>query len=122
MAKLLYKLHGVPADEVDEIHEMLDMNGIEFYETSAGRWQISLAAIWVYDNADYPRAKLLLDAYHERRFREARAEYMQRLADGTAETFLQRVQREPLRVILYILAMAFVVYFTVVPFIHWAFS
>lgn len=120
MAKLLYKLHGVPEDEIEEIRELLDRHKIDFYETSAGRWHISLAAIWVYDNADFPHAKMLLDAYHEQRFRDARAEYLQRIADGNAETFLQRAQREPLRVILYILAIAFIVYFTVVPFIHWA--
>ncbi len=120
MAKLLYKLRGVPEQEANEIRELLERHGIEYYETEAGRWQISLAAIWIRHNDDYVHAKALLDAYHEKLFREVRADYLQRLADGTADTFWQRLQREPLRVILYILAVAFIVYFTVVPFIQWA--
>ncbi|MBE0509582.1 MAG: hypothetical protein K0A95_10470 [Chromatiales bacterium] len=120
MAKLLYKLNGVPEDEADDIRELLDQHGIEFYETSAGRWQISVAAIWIRHNEDYPQAKTLLDLYQEKRFQEARADYLQRIADGTAESFWQRLQREPLRVLIYILAVAFIVYLTVVPFIQWA--
>lgn len=120
MAKLLYKLNGVPEDEADDIRELLDKHDIEFYETSAGRWQISVAAIWIRHNEDYPQAKTLLDLYQEKRFQEARADYLQRIADGTAESFWQRLQREPLRVLIYILAVAFIVYLTVVPFIQWA--
>lgn len=120
MAKLLYKLNGVPEDEAEEIRARLEEARIEFYETSAGRWGISVAAIWIRDNEQYPRAKALLDDYQAERFRQARSTYQQQLADGTADTFWARLQREPLRVLFYLLAVAAIVYLMVVPFLHWA--
>ena len=120
MAKLLYKLYGVPEDEADDIRELMEQHGIEYYETSAGRWQISMAGIWIRHNEDFPRARDLLDAYHEERYRQSRAAYLQQVAEGTADTFMRRLMREPLRVLIYILAVAFIVFFTVFPFIQWA--
>ncbi|WCN07869.1 DUF6164 family protein [Marinomonas mediterranea] len=60
MAKLVFRLKNVPDDEVNEIRQLLDEHDIPFYETSAGRWQISLAGIWVKDNQLAIKARQLI--------------------------------------------------------------
>ena len=47
MALLLFRLRNVPDDEADEVRHLLNENSIEFYETSAGNWGISMPAIWL---------------------------------------------------------------------------
>lgn len=53
MSKLLFKLRGVPDDEADEIRALLAEKQIEYYETSAGNWGISLPALWLQDDSRY---------------------------------------------------------------------
>ena len=38
----LFNLRGVPEDEAEDIRQLLDEHEIEFYETSAGNWGVSL--------------------------------------------------------------------------------
>ena len=75
MSKLLFKLRGVPDDEADEIRALLTEKQIEYYETSAGNWGISLPALWLQDDSRYSEAKELLDAYQIARTQRIRAEY-----------------------------------------------
>jgi hypothetical protein len=73
--KLLFRLRNVPDDEAQEVRELLDENGVEFYETSAGNWGISLPGIWLADASDYTRARALLDCYQDQRAAQQRANY-----------------------------------------------
>lgn len=118
MAKLLFKLNGVPDDEAEDVRRVLDDGGIDYYETSAGRWGISLAAIWLRDIDQYERACELIDAYQQERFRTAREEYERRKREGTAEGWLDRLRHEPLKVLLYLLAIAAVLYISILPVLH----
>ena len=56
MAQLVFRLKNVPEEEADDIRALLDEHDIEFYETSAGRWQISMAGIWVRDKEQAQQA------------------------------------------------------------------
>ena len=47
MAKLLFKLRGVPDDEADDVRQLLEENGMRVYETSAGTWGTGVPAIWL---------------------------------------------------------------------------
>ena len=60
MAQLVFRLKNVPEQEADDIRELLSEHDIEFYETSAGRWQISMAGIWVRDKEQALIAKSLI--------------------------------------------------------------
>ncbi|TDO95858.1 DUF6164 family protein [Marinomonas balearica] len=60
MAKLVFRLKNVPEEEADDIRQLLSDNDIAFYETSAGRWQVSLAGIWVKDNEQAITARQLI--------------------------------------------------------------
>lgn len=117
MPHLLFKLNGVPEDELIEVRRLLDENYIEYYETDAGRFGISLAAIWLRDGGELERAQELLERYQEQRYRNARAEYEQQQRDGTAETMLQRAWRQPLRTLIYIAVIVVILYFTIMPFL-----
>lgn len=60
MAQLVFRLKNVPEQEADDIRELLQAHDIDFYETSAGRWQISMAGIWVRDKEHAHAAKALI--------------------------------------------------------------
>lgn len=118
MARLLYKLNGVPEDEAQEIRDLLDEQSIDYYETSAGRWGISLAAIWLQDEAQWQEANTLLNTYQEQRYQNARAEYERLKAAGQLEGWWDRIRARPLQMFLYLLAIGAVLYISILPFIH----
>ena len=78
MTLLLFNLRGVPEDEADEVRELLTEQDIDFYETSAGNWGMSMPALWLRDVADLEKARQLLNAYQQQRFLTSRADYLQR--------------------------------------------
>jgi len=118
MARLLFKLNGVPEDEAQDIREVLESHQIDFYETSAGRWGISLAAIWLRDESQLGKANALIDEYQEQRCRLAREEYERRKAEGLLESWWDRLRQQPLHFLLYLLAIIAVLYISILPFIH----
>ncbi len=117
MAKQLIKLRYVPEDERREICELLESNDIEFYETSAGTWGISLPALWLVHEEEYERARALLDTYSEERFRRARSEYEALKRAGKARTFRDIARENPFRFVLYMAIVVVLAYFSIAPFI-----
>jgi len=118
MARLLFKLNGVPEDEAQDIRDRLDEGQIDYYETSAGRWGISLAAIWLKDESELEQASDIIDAYQRERYRKAREEYERLKREGRLEGFFDRLRKEPLRMLIYILAILGVLYISILPFIN----
>ena len=106
MSKLLLNLRHVPDDEADDVRAMLDANGIAYYETKPGPWNISVGGIWVKEDAAMAEAKRLMADYQDQRGMRARAEYAAAVRDGTAETFWMQLRAEPARVLLTVLAIA----------------
>ena len=117
MPHLLFRLNGVPEDEEVEVRRLLDENGIDYYETSAGMFGISLAALWIRDDGEIERAQVLLEEYQRQRYQRARQEYEKQQSDGTAETLLQRAWNHPIRTLIYLLIIAVVLYFSTIPFL-----
>ena len=115
MAKLLLNLRNVPDDEADDVRAMLESHSIDFYETRPSRWGISHGGIWLADAGDHPRARALMDDYPASRRERARAEREQQLRDGSADTFADTVRRDPLRVVLSVLAIAFLLGLLALP-------
>jgi len=116
MPHLLFKLNGIPEDEHIDVRRLLDENDINYYETDAGRFGISLAAIWLPDSVDPERATELLDHYQQQRYQQARELYEQQQRDGTAETFLLKALHSPVKTVLYIAGILAVLYFSTMPF------
>lgn len=118
MARLLFKLNGVPEDEAQDIRDRLDEGGVDYYETSAGRWGISLAAIWLRDDSELERATAIIDSYQQERYRNAREEYERLKREGRLETLFDRLRSDPIRMLIYLLAILGVLYISILPFIH----
>ncbi|WIO74486.1 DUF6164 family protein [Porticoccaceae bacterium LTM1] len=116
MAKLLFKLNNVPADEAQEVRQLLDDHQIDFYETPGGNWGISVEAIWLHDDSRLLEAKALLEEYQAERSRRVRAEYEQSRAQGEHPNLWQKICANPLPVIALMALAAAIIYFSVVPF------
>ena len=117
MAVIIFKLNGVPDDEADEVRALLTDKGFDFYETSAGRWGISVAALWLKNDEDKALARTLIDEYQHQRQAQVKAEYEQLREQGELESPLSRLLSTPLQVIIYIIFIVLIIYLTLSPFI-----
>ncbi|MGF1547642.1 MAG: DUF6164 family protein [Thiotrichales bacterium] len=116
MAVLLFSLKQVPDDEADEVRALLEANRIEFYETAAGRWGISSAAIWLRDEVQTERAKALLADYQAERYQRARAAFEAGERAGANPTVVGELLAHPVRFAVYLLAIILILYLSVAPF------
>lgn len=110
MSTLLFSLRGVPDDEAFEIRELLTSNNIDYYETSAGNWGISMPALWIRDNEDLHYAQTLLNEYHIHRARTQREINDQLKKQHNNKQLIDVFTEKPLRLILYLAAIAFILY------------
>jgi len=113
MSILFFNLRGVPADEAEDVRELLLANDITFYETSAGFWGISLPAIWLHHPDDLPTALRLFDEYQQQRAITQRALYQQRKQQGLQPGFWLHNLNNPLRFITYCSVIGLVIYLSV---------
>lgn len=118
MAILLFKLRNVPEDEAADVRRLLGENGIDFYETTAGSWGVSMPAIWLHDNSREPDARQLIDNYQQERQRTAREAWLQARRRGEQRTVLTLIAESPLKVILLLAALGFVLYVSLAPFLQ----
>jgi hypothetical protein len=77
MSVLFFPLRSVPTDEADDVRALLIANEIEFYETSAGNWGVSMPAIWLYQQADLEKIQPHFAEYQQKRTLEQRQLYLQ---------------------------------------------
>ena len=100
MSRLLLNLRHVPDDEIDEVREMLDQNAIAYYQTQPSRWGMSYGGIWISNDDDLPQARRLMADYQAKRQSRVRAEHEAARRDGSAQTFMDVLREQPLRVLL----------------------
>ncbi len=113
MSILLFSLRGVPEDEADEIRELLIANELDYYETSAGNWGVSMPAIWLKENEDIDKARQLLSEYHQHRLMTQREKYQQLKKEGQNVSVTHSIKNNPLRFICYVAAMLFILYVSI---------
>ncbi|UTA47860.1 DUF6164 family protein [Simiduia sp. 21SJ11W-1] len=111
MGCLYFKLHDVPEQEADAVRQLLDDADIPYYETHAGNWGLSLAAIWLTHEADKPRAQQLLEEFQAAH----RAQAHEALAKQGLESPGQRFLRQPVKSLAALLAVAAILYLMIVP-------
>ena len=107
MAKLIFRLNDAPEDEANAIRALLEEHQIDYYETNSGNWGFSVAGIWVKNNENKQKARRLIDEYQLTYHSDS---------DIDVESFLQLLLRQPLRVIIYLAIILFILYFSVMPF------
>ena len=113
MALLLFSLRHVPDDEAADVRELLEENQIDFYETNAGNWGISMPAIWLRDEQQLEQARLLINDYQELRRITIQEEYARQKQSGEANTFLKNLWHYPVQTILFIAAIILVLYLSI---------
>ncbi len=107
MPSLLFSLRGVPDDEANEIRELLDVQEINYYETSAGNWGISMPALWLTNADELEKAHKLLNEYHTQRAATQKENYQQLKQD---KRFIDVMTNKPIKVLTYLAAIAFILY------------
>jgi hypothetical protein len=117
MSKLLLNLRHVPDDEADDVRAMLDAHRIAFYETPPSLWGISAGGIFITENDDIAQAKRLMADYQQQRQARVRAEHADAVRAGTAPTFWTVLRTEPMRVVLTVLAIVFLLGLVALPVI-----
>ena len=117
MAVLLLNLRDVPDDEIAEIREMLDQHQIAFYETEPNRWGISAGAIWIKEESESDRAKVLMAGYQAERKTRAQSDYETAKREGTLETFWSQMRKQPLRLVMILFGAAILVALSLWPFL-----
>ena len=117
MAKLIFKLRSVSDDEADDIKHLLSDNRIDFYESPAGNWGISMPALWIHDDDQYDQAKKLIDAYQVERSQRVRQEVQQQIEQGEYETFIQRIKNRPVQFLIILAFIVFILYVSIMPFL-----
>lgn len=120
MAKLVFRLNHVPDTEAEAVRQLLANNNIEFYETFAGRWGFSVAAIWLKKDTDFEHARALIDAFQVAHQKQSRAQFERDKKAGRVPTFGDLLRSNPILYISYLGLIFVVLAFTLVPlFLLW---
>ncbi|WP_196140272.1 DUF6164 family protein [Aliikangiella sp. G2MR2-5] len=117
MAKLLFKLAGVPEDEAEGVRQLLEDNNIEYYETSSGLLGLSFAAIWIKQDDAIELANELLNNFQHERYLRAKKDQEVARQNGTSQNYLQAFIQSPLLNLLVILFVLALLYFVLSPFL-----
>lgn len=118
MAHLLFRLRGVPDDEANEIRDLLNSHHIDFYETGAGNWGISMPALWLAEDTRLADAKDLLENYQQQRAIEAREIWNQNQRSGSNPTIFDRFKARPFAFLGLLLFCCVILYFSIEPFMR----
>jgi len=110
MPTLLFSLRGVPDDEAEEIRILLTENNIEYYETSAGNWGISMPALWLNNKEELISAQQLLNDYHHQRAIKQREIFQDLKKEGKHKKIIDVFIEKPFRFIIYLSAIVFILY------------
>ena len=114
MAKMVFALKNVPEDEIHTIKALLDSAQLDYYETSAGRWQISVAGLWVRDNADVVRARALIAEDQQQRYLTYQPQ-----RPAFWPSLWSHLQQNPVEFGFTLLALMFVLGLSLGPFLWW---
>lgn len=107
MARIVFRLAGVPEQEAQEARDLLEHSDLDWYETSAGRWGISMPALWVRDDGDFEKARALIDDWQQQRS----------VATEEIRGFWQRCRQHPMEILITLVAAAGVLAISLLPFL-----
>ncbi|WP_293008781.1 DUF6164 family protein [Nitrosomonas sp.] len=113
MAKILFRLNGVPDDEAYEVRELLTNNAIDYYETAPGNWGVSMPAIWLNDDSQFEKARALLDTYQNERTVRIREEYDRLKREGKNRTFWDAIKQKPVSFAIHLALALLVIYLSI---------
>ncbi|MCV2403944.1 DUF6164 family protein [Marinomonas sp. C2222] len=112
MATLVFKLKHVPDEEAHEIKQLLIDHEISFYETTAGRWQVSLSGLWVKDKAQAQQALELIQEDQDARSKEMIEPSLKDYLCG----YLEHTKQNPIESLFTLVAIVLVIGLSIFPF------
>jgi hypothetical protein len=115
MAALLFRLRNVPDEEADAVRQMLKDNQVDFYETDAGNWGISMPAIWINDDSRLSEYQSLVKNWQDDYAAKARQDYLERKSQGLEPSLLDRLKSRPAPSLLAIAFSLFIIYVMLGP-------
>lgn len=118
MAVQLMKLRHVPEDELVEVLRLLDEHEVDYYQTSAGVFGISLPALWMRDDARADEVRALLEDYARQRQAWAREERELQIALHGRRRIVDIFLESPVKFMARVLLIAFFLWLSVKPFIQ----
>jgi hypothetical protein len=118
MTKLLFNMHGVPEDEIQDVRELCETHEFAVYETEVGRWGIGLAAIWLSDDEQLPTAKAVLDEYQQARYHNAQEDREKIQGLSITEGLYVKFKQDPNQFMITLLGLTAVLGLTLYPFIY----
>ena len=118
MAKIIFKLQSVSEDEAEDIKNLLTENKMDFYESPAGNWGISVHALWLKDETQYAQAKKLIEEYQLERSQRIRLETQLKIKTGEYETFIKRLVNRPVQFLVTLAIILLILYLSIVPFLE----
>lgn len=120
MARLLFKLRHVEADEFDEVTAVLDAAQIAWYQTAGGMLGLGSPALWLREEGDYARARALIEQSQTARAQRLRDERARAQQSGEAQTFASQLRADPVgiggRLLLMLAIVALVL---ALPWLFW---
>jgi hypothetical protein len=111
-------MRDVPDDEAEEVRVLLKEHNIEFFETFAGNWGISMPAIWIKDHGEFEQARDLLNEYQTSRAQKVRQDYQAKMENGEAKNSIQVFLDRPFQFLAYWVLIAIVVFISIYYFFN----
>lgn len=110
-------MRDVPDDEAREVKELLEKHEIEYFETYAGNWGISMPALWLKNTKQFELARQILDEYQTERTKRIRNEYQLSKEKGEVQTMWHSFKERPLQFTTYFLIIIFILYISIKVFL-----
>ena len=110
MAKLLFQMRNVTDDEAVEVRVLLEENGIEYFETDAGNWGVSMPGLWLKEEENFEQARELLDEYQQQRGDRIREEYAKNLESGETNSMWNNFKENPFKFSTYMALISIVLF------------
>ncbi|MFT5592496.1 MAG: hypothetical protein ACI8SR_000855 [Oceanicoccus sp.] len=117
MGALLLRLKHVPEDEYQEVCDLLNAHDLAYYETTSGFWGVGMAAIWLNDAAQLPKAHDVLNDYMRNRQMKMQADFEQAQQQGESRTLSSTFAAQPVTFVLYVLAVIGILALSILPFL-----
>lgn len=117
MAKLLLNLRNVPDDEADEVRDLLQAHGIDFYETPPSLWGVSAGGLWLRSPDQLEAARAHLDRYQQARGERMRAEREAELREGRAASTWGNMRANPRQALGAVIGIVLMLALAMLPFL-----
>ena len=118
MSVLIFRLNDASDEEAAQVRELLEQHDLAFYESSAGRWGISVAGLWLRDDSQKHRARELIEQYQGERKQQYEGWWAEQ--PGFLVSLWRSFLARPIPFVLTAILLVAIVFISLSPFVHMA--